>query len=195
LSLRLWPRKTTGSGSLEIDDSANNTSAFTGKVSGFGGANHSNHKQFIDLTSVMFVSGSIHLHYSAGAGSGTLTFSSGTTEVAQINIIGTYTSANFSAGADSQGNVKIFDPVVPKGGSVEPFPQQGVDLPNIAFGAQTMLAYAENAAGTGGTLTVSTASHATSIAPRQLWLQVLSQQQTAVAARWSPKRYKTANRY
>jgi hypothetical protein len=103
----------------------------------------------------MFVSGSIHLHYSAGAGSGTRTFSSDTTEVAQINIIGTYTSANFSAGADSQGNVKIFDPVVPKGGSVEPFPQQGVDLPNIAFGAQTMLAYAENTAGTGGTLTVS----------------------------------------
>jgi hypothetical protein len=51
------------------------------------------------------VSGSIHLHYSAGAGSGTLTVSSGTTEVAQINIVGTYTSANFSAGADSQGNV------------------------------------------------------------------------------------------
>jgi hypothetical protein len=38
-------------------------------------------------------------------GAGTLTVSSGTTEVAQINIVGTYTSANFSAGADSQGNV------------------------------------------------------------------------------------------
>jgi hypothetical protein len=155
----------TGSGSLEIDDSANSTSAFTGKVSGFGGASHANHKQFIDLTSVTFESGSIHLHYSAGAGSGTLTVSSGTTEVAAINIIGTYTSANFSAGSDGQGNVKIFDPaVVPNGGSVEPFPQHGLDLPNIAFGAQTTLAYAQNAAGTGGTLTVSDGRHAAAIA-------------------------------
>jgi hypothetical protein len=85
--------------------------------------------------------------------------------VAAINIIGTYTSANFSAGSDGQGNVKIFDPaVVPNGGSVEPFPQHGLDLPNIAFGAQTTLAYAENAAGTGGTLTVSDGRHAASVA-------------------------------
>jgi hypothetical protein len=84
--------------------------------------------------------------------------------VAQINIVGTYTSANFSAGADNQGNVKIFDPVVPNGGSVEPFPQQGVDLPNIAFRVQTTLAYAENAASTGGTLTVTDGRHAAAIA-------------------------------
>jgi hypothetical protein len=106
----------------------------------------------------------IHLHYAPRAGSGTLTVSSGSTPVAQINIIGTYTSANFSAGADSQGNVKIFDPVVPNGGTAEPFPQQGVDLPNIAFGAQTTLAYAANANGNGGTLTVSDGRHAASIA-------------------------------
>jgi hypothetical protein len=44
------------------------------------------------------------------------------------------------------------------------FPQNGLDLPNIAFGAQTTLAYAENAAGTGGILTVSDGRHAASIA-------------------------------
>jgi hypothetical protein len=39
-------------GGLVIEDSPNNVSAFTGTVSGFGGANHTNHKQFMDLGSV-----------------------------------------------------------------------------------------------------------------------------------------------
>ena len=43
-------------------------------------------------------------------------------------------------------------------------PPPGIDLPNIAFGAQTTLAYSENAAGTGGTLTVNDGRHAASIA-------------------------------
>ena len=42
----------TGSGGLEIADTSANRSAFTGAVSGFGGVNHTNHKQFIDLVSV-----------------------------------------------------------------------------------------------------------------------------------------------
>ena len=63
----------------------------------------------------------------------------------------------------------IIDPTVPNGGSVAPapaaaFPRQGIDLPNIAFGAQTTLAYAANAAGTGGTLTVTDGRHAAAIA-------------------------------
>ena len=58
---------------------------------------------------------------------------------------------------------------MPNGGSVElaagqAFPRQGIDLPDIAFGAQTTLAYAQNKAGTGGTLTVSDGRHAASIA-------------------------------
>jgi hypothetical protein len=57
---------------------------------------------------------------------------------------------------------------VPNGGSVELgsviFPQQGIDLPNIAFGAQTTLAYAPNSAGTGGTLALSDGRHTASIA-------------------------------
>ena len=44
------------------------------------------------------------------------------------------------------------------------FPRQGIDLPNIAFGAQTTLAYAANASGTGGTLTVTDGRHAAAIA-------------------------------
>jgi hypothetical protein len=37
-------------------------------------------------------------------------------------------------------------------------------LPNIAFGEQTTLAYAQNNAGTGGTLTLTDGRHAASIA-------------------------------
>ena len=63
----------------------------------------------------------------------------------------------------------IVDPTVPNGGSVTPansatFPRQGIDLPNIAFGAQTTLAYTANATGAGGTLTVTDGRHAAAIA-------------------------------
>jgi hypothetical protein len=61
------------------------------------------------------------------------------------------------------------DPAVSDGGSVTPgpvaaFSHDGIDLPNIAFGAHTTLAYAANATGTGGTLTASDGRHAASIA-------------------------------
>jgi hypothetical protein len=67
------------------------------------------------------------------------------------------------------GSVAIVDPTVPDGGSVQSgpaqaLPRQGIDLPNIAFGAQTTLAYSQNATGTGGTLTVSDGHHAAAIA-------------------------------
>jgi hypothetical protein len=96
--------------------------------------------------------------------SGTLFVSSGGTVVPQINIIGAYTSANFSAQADSNGHVEIVDPAVPNGGSAQTFPRQGLDLPDIAFGAQTTLAYSENGADTAGTLTVTDGRHAAAIA-------------------------------
>jgi hypothetical protein len=81
---------------------------------------------------------------------------------------GHHTSANFSARDDGNGHVEIFDPSVSNGGSVvasatSTFPHGGIDLPNLTFGAQTTLAYAENNAGTGGTLTVSDGRHAASI--------------------------------
>jgi hypothetical protein len=156
-----------GSGGLEIEDSANNASAFAGRITGFGGAGHTNHKQFIDLVSVTSAAGQIHLSYVSAAShtSGTLLVTSGGTQVvAAINLVGAYTSANFSAKADSNGNVEIVDPAVPNGGSAQTFPRNGLDLPDIAFGAQTTLAYAANANGNGGTLTVSDGRHAASIA-------------------------------
>jgi trimeric autotransporter adhesin len=158
-----------GSGGLEIADSPGNVSAFTGTVSGFGGMNHTNHKQFIDLVSVTSAANTISLSYVPAAGSGTLFVSSGGAVVAQINMIGSYTSANFSIKADSNGNVEIVDPTVPNGASVAPehaqtFPRNGIDLPDIAFGAQTTLAYAKHVADTGGTLTVSDGRHAASVA-------------------------------
>jgi hypothetical protein len=138
-------------------------------VSGFGGVNHTNHTQFIDLTSVAFASGQIHLSYTSAAGSGTLSVVSGATlsggtPGAQINLVGTYTLANFSAKDDGNGNVEIVDPASVLSGGVilSSFHPQRFDLPNIAFGAHTTLAYSQNGAGT--TLTVSDGRHAASIA-------------------------------
>jgi hypothetical protein len=159
----------TGSGGLVIADVSGGTSAFTGAVFGFGGVNHANNKQYIDLVSVTSAPNTISLSYLPSSGSGTLQVSSGSAVVASIEMIGTYTSKNFSTKADGQGNVEIVDPTVPNGGSValgptQTFPRGGIDLPDIVFGAQTTLAYSQNAAGTGGTLTVSDGRHAAAIA-------------------------------
>ena len=156
----------SGSGGLEIADTQSSPDAFTGVVSGFGGPSHNNHKQFIDLISV--TSHSISLNY-AGFASGTLTVLSSSIPVATIEIIGHYLQSNFSPASGISGTVAIIDPGVVNGGSVEPGPVQtcprdGVDLPNIAFGAQTMLAYSENGTDTGGTLTVTDGRHAAAIA-------------------------------
>jgi len=68
------------------------------------------------------------------------------------------------------GHVRITDPGVVNGGSVDSGgapavdAHSGIDLPNIAFGAQTTLAYAENGARVGGTLTVTDGRHAAAIA-------------------------------
>jgi hypothetical protein len=160
----------SGNGGLKIADAAGHTSAFSGRVSGFGGSGHLNPKQFIDLVSVMSagVITSSYLSANAANTSGTLFISSGTM-VAAIKMVGSYSVGEFHITSGAGGTVAITDPTVPNGGSVEPgpahnFPQGGVDLPNIAFGARTTLAYAENAAGTGGTLTVSDGRHAASIA-------------------------------
>ena len=159
---------TASGGQLVIEDSVTNPTAFAGTVSGFGGMNRTNHQQFIDLVDVQSAPNQIHLSYTSVGSGGTLIVSSGATLVAQISILGSYSATNFSA-QNNSGDVEIFDPTVPNGGSVElggagAFPRQGIDLPNIAFGAKTTLAYSENAAGTGGTLTVSDGRHAASIA-------------------------------
>ena len=52
-----------GSGGLEIADTQGHTSAFSGRVSGFGGSGHSNQAQFIDLISVTSAPGAITSSY------------------------------------------------------------------------------------------------------------------------------------
>jgi len=166
-----------GDGGLLIADQAGQTSAFSGKVSGFGGGNHSNNVQFINLPSITFNSNVSWSYVSANSGntSGTLFVSSGGL-VAAINFVGAYSSGNFEFGDGAfasgavSGTVTIRDPVVPNGGRVSSgsvnssIPHSGIDLPDIAFGAHTTLAYPANAAGTGGTLTVSDGRHTAAIA-------------------------------
>jgi hypothetical protein len=102
-----------GSGGLELDDAT----AYTGKVSGFGvsgGSSHADHNQYIDLTSVTSGAGVTFSYTSANTSntSGTLTVSSGGTLVADITLVGTYTSANFHISSGSGGTVEITDPTV-----------------------------------------------------------------------------------
>jgi autotransporter passenger strand-loop-strand repeat protein len=163
-----------GGGGLEIANQPGQTSAFSGKVSGFGGGDHTNNVQFINLPSVTF-NPNVSKSYVPANGSntsGTLFVSSGGL-VAAINFIGAYSAGNFNLGDGSflslTGTV-IKDPVVPNGGSVNSdmvkssMPHSGIDLPDIAFGAQTTLAYAQNGAGEGGTLTVTDGRHAAAFA-------------------------------
>jgi hypothetical protein len=82
---------------------------------------------------------------------------------------GPYSAGDFHVTSGSGGTVAIVDPKVPGGGSVELGPVQvflrySLDLPDIAFGAHTTLAYSENSADTGGTLTMTEGRHAASIA-------------------------------
>jgi len=190
----------TGSGGLVLAAA----SSYTGTASGFGGDNHANGSQFIDLTTVKFNS-NVHGSFSGGA----LTITSGTKTVATIDMSGSYVTSNFHlrAGAGGIGTIitdpsgteqqpsnaaavieggtvlevnapnpgKVtlggsggslqFDQSSPLTGTVERFgAKDGVDLPNIAFAAQTTLAQSPNSADTGGTLTVTDGPQAAAIA-------------------------------
>jgi autotransporter passenger strand-loop-strand repeat protein len=158
----------TGNGGLEIADTSADPTAFDGTVSGFGGANHANHTQFIDLLGVVFSAGQISSGYTSAGGSGTLTVSSGGHLVASITLIGNYSAGSFHITSGISGTVKITDPGVVNGGTVtvgsaQAFAGHGIDLPDIVFGAQTTLAYSQNGANTG-TLTVGDGRHAANLA-------------------------------
>src|SRR5262249_8275244 len=139
----------TGSGGLEIADTNVNSGAFTGAVSGFGGVNHANHKQFIDLISVTSAAHTISFSYTSNTGSGTLTVSSGGAVVASIDLVGTYTSSSFHIVSGISGTVAITDPEVVNGGSVENGSpnilagQHGVDTAWLTAGAQMTLGLRE----------------------------------------------------
>jgi hypothetical protein len=103
--------QSAGTGTLEISDALGNTSAFGGTVSGFGQNVH----QFINLTSVHFVSGVVSARYSSStANSGVLTVTSGGSAnvVAVIDFSGHYVTSNFRITSGSSGTVEIFDPPV-----------------------------------------------------------------------------------
>ena len=103
--------QSAGTGTLEISDAPGNTSAFGGTVSGFGQNVH----QFINLTSVHFVSGVVSARYSSStANSGVLTVTSGGSAnvVAVIDLSGHYVTSNFHITSGSSGTVEIFDPPV-----------------------------------------------------------------------------------
>ena len=161
-----------GSGGLEIADTQSHTSAFSGRVSGFGGSGHSNQTQFIDLISVTSALGAITSSYvsgNAGNTSGTLFVSSGGHLVAAIELVGAYSAGDFHVTSGISSTVAITDPGVVNGGSVEirpaqAFPQHGIDLPDIAFGAQTTLAYSGNSIAPDDSLGVTDARHAATIA-------------------------------
>ncbi len=88
--------------------------------------------------------------------------------MASIQFSGNYSAGNFHITAGTSGTIKITDPGVTNGGTVstglaQTFPRNGIDLADVAIGAQTTLAYAQNAAVAGGTLTVGDGRHAASI--------------------------------
>lgn len=75
-------------------------------------------------------------------------------------MIGTYSVGDFHSGSGISGTVKITDPgVVHGGGGIQLGgyalgPRHNVDLPEIAFDAQTTLAFARNGGDVGGMLGV-----------------------------------------
>ena len=104
-----------GTGTLKLVDRAGYALSYDGKISGFGQNTH----QSIDLVEVVSGANVSATYASATAtfvASGTLTVSSGGTIVAEIGLIGHYTTANFELGEDSSGNVTITDPPVAAGG-------------------------------------------------------------------------------
>ena len=119
--------------------------------------------------------------------------------MASIELIGTYSAGNFSATSGSGGTVAIVDPTVAqrrqRGARPGPaLPRHGIDLPDIAFGAQTTLAYSENSADTDGMLTVTDGRHAASIALLGNYMAgSFVPRPTAMAARWLRRRRKPSS--
>ena len=97
-----------GSGSVDFTASGGSTlildGAFAGTISGFGGPNHTNSAQSIDLASVTWGSG-----ITDSFNNGMLAVSSGGTVVADIKFAGSYATANFHL-FDDGGMVGITDP-------------------------------------------------------------------------------------
>jgi hypothetical protein len=100
-----------GTGGVELDVA----SAYTGKVSGFG----SNSNQFIDFTHIGSAGATVS-YTSNASNSGVLKVTSGGHTVASINMVGHYTTADFTRGNDGSGHLDITDPPVVEQKSSDP---------------------------------------------------------------------------
>lgn len=89
-------------GTLVLDDSSH----FSGKVSGFGGQG-----DLIDLTDIDFGANTL-LKYSGNATGGTLTVSDGS-HTAKIALLGSYTQSSFTIVDDGSGGTMILDSAAP----------------------------------------------------------------------------------
>ena len=92
-----------GTGGIELDVA----SAYTGKVSGFG----SNSNQFIDFTHINSAGATV-TYTSNSSNSGVLKVTSGGHTLASVNMVGHYTTADFTPGNDGNAHLEITDPPV-----------------------------------------------------------------------------------
>jgi hypothetical protein len=105
-----------GNGALVIGQTNGSNITFGAPVSGLVSAT-----QILDFANISFGVGTV-VSYVSDGGSGTLIVTDGTTS-ASVNLIGNYTSANFSSGNDGNGGVDVWDPpVVSNGGGVSSRP-------------------------------------------------------------------------
>ena len=95
--------------------------------------------QFVGILRLSSVANTISFSYAPAAGSGTLTVSSGGQVVASIDMIGSYTSANFSIIAGVGGTVAIVDPSVVNGRQCRDPSRGTASTCRTHFGAQTTL--------------------------------------------------------
>ncbi len=153
----------TGSGGLELADAK----AYAGDVIGFGGASHTDHSQFIDLTAVTYSAALVRESYRKRKKHGVLTVTSGGAVVATIDMVGKYAASDFrlTSGSGGSGTI-ITDPAVGGGGRVETGfgATNDIDQASIALGANLTLAYLEHSNVTGGALIVAYNRDAASIA-------------------------------
>ena len=128
----------TGVGELVIDDTNSHQTAFSGSILDLGigvtgkhlvATPHANHAEYIELSSVSFVSGAISGSYDTSTH--VLAVSSSGAEVAAITLSGGYVTADFHFTSGSGGAVKITDPGQRShvaGGGVEPIAVQSANL-------------------------------------------------------------------
>ena len=143
-----------GSGGLEIADTRRPDQRLqAARCPGLAVRGTPTTTQFIDLVSVTSAPSMITSSYLSAARptpAERCSSPAAARMVAAIKMVGSYSAGDFHITSGAGGTVAITDPAVPNGAAsnrVRPrtFPRPGIDLPDIAFGAQTTLAYSQNA--------------------------------------------------